>query len=130
MTPQEAYLKCENENRRISELESVIVNDPYYSYRYARDVIKGRWEEGEKVIISDLNSSYFYACDVVKGKWEEAEKIIATDLESSYWYARHVLKSTFELCHPIIFNSEYRDRYVNFLKSINYDLNKIGEWLI
>ena len=78
MTPKEAYLKCKNEKKRIPELESIVATDLYYSYCYARDLIKG----------------------------------------------------PFELCHSIIFNSEYKDRYVNFLKSINYDLNQIGEWLI
>jgi hypothetical protein len=108
MIPEEAYYKCKNENRRVPKLENVIATDPYYSYLYARDVIKGRSEE--------------------------FEKSIAIDPKYSYWYALDIIKSPFELCHHIIFNSEYKELYINFLKSINYDLNEIeeqyGEWLI
>lgn len=106
MTPQEAYLKCKNKKKRIPELESIIAIDSYYSYCYARDVIKGRWEECEKTIANDSEWSYVYAYEVIKGP--------------------------FYLCHPIIFNSEYKDGYINFLKSINYDFNEISEceWLI
>jgi hypothetical protein len=104
MTPKEACLKCSNENRRIPELEKLIATDPFYSYRYARNVIKGRFLQGEKVI--------------------------STYPDYSYYYAVFVLKESFSLCHPIIFNSEYRNKYFSFLKSNNYDLNEIGEWLI
>ena len=156
MTPQEAYLKCKNKKIRIPELESVIANDPDYSYLYSRDVIKGKWEggeksiatrpecsywyasyiikekweEGEKSISTDSECSYLYAYNIIKDRWEDGEKSIATDSEWSYLYARDVLKGNFELCHHIIFNSKYKDEYVNFLKSINYDLNKISEWMI
>jgi hypothetical protein len=41
-----------------------------------------------------------------------------------------IIKDPFHLGHPIIFNSGYRNEYLNFLKFINYDLNEIGEWLI
>ena len=104
MTPKEAYIKCYNENRRIPELENIIATDSYYSYRYASDVIKGRWES--------------------------CEKNIATHSEYSYYYAHYVIKGPFNLCHPIIFSSIYKNDYIIFLKSINYDLNKISEWLI
>jgi hypothetical protein len=156
ISPKEAYFKCKKENRRISELENVIATDPDYSYRYARSVIKGRWEggeksiatrpecsywyashiikgrfkEGEKSIATDSECSYLYAYNIIKGRWEDGEKSIATDSEWSYLYARDLIKGHFELCHHIIFNSKYKDEYVNFLKSINYDLNKISEWMI
>jgi hypothetical protein len=104
MTPQEAYDKCYNENRRIPELESVIATDPEHSYLYAIHVINGRFEECEKTIATDSYWSYYYAC--------------------------YVIDSPFQLCHPIIFNSEYRKEYIEFLKSINYDLSEIGEWLL
>ena len=104
MTPKEAYNKCYNENCRIFELENIIAKDPYWSYRYARNIIQGSFLEGEKIIATD-------------GDW-------------SYHYARFVVKNAFPLCHSIIFNCEYRKNYINFLKSINYDLKEIEEWLI
>jgi hypothetical protein len=104
MTPQEAYLKCKKENCRIHKLENVIATDPEWSCIYARDVIKGKFIEGEKSI--------------------------STDAKNSFYYSRYVLKGPFQLCHHNIFNSKYRDEYINFLKSINYDLREIEEWLI
>jgi hypothetical protein len=156
MTPKEACLKCSNENRRILELESIIAADPKYSYKYARDVIKGRfkkgersiatdkifsyryardiikrrWKQGEKSIIIDIEYAYHYANDVIKGKFIEGESSIATHPEHSYSYVHNVIKGPFPLAHPIIFNSKWKYNYINFLKSINYDLSEIEEWLI
>ena len=104
MTPKEAYKKCCFEKRRIPQLESIIAIDLEYSYCYARHIIKGRFIEGERRITNDP----IY----------------------SYCYARDIIKDAFPLCHDRIFNSEYRDLYLEFLKSINYDLNEIDEWLI
>jgi len=78
MTPQEAWLKCKNQKKRIPELEDFIATDKICSYRYARDVIEG----------------------------------------------------PFYLGHAVIFNSFWKDKYINFLKSINYDLSEISEWLL
>jgi len=104
MSPKEAFEYCKTKNCRMPELENIIAIDPYFSYRYA--------------------------CDVIKCRWEKGEQIIATNSYYSYWYARYVIKDPFHLCHHIIFNSEWRDEYIGFLKSINCDLNEIGEWLI
>ena len=60
----------------------------------------------------------------------ELEKIISTDSYYSYRYAYIIIGGPFEKCHSIIFNSDYKNDYIIFLKSINYDLNKISEWLI
>jgi hypothetical protein len=104
MTSKEVYYKCYYEKKRMPQLESIIANDPYYSYLYARDVIKGRWEGGEKSIATDSECCYRYAIDALKGPFRQG--------------------------HPEIFNSEYKQIYIKFLKSINYDLNKISEWMI
>ena len=130
MSPTLAYFKCKNQKKRIPELENIIVTDSFYSYCYARDVIKRRWEEGEKSISTDSKYSFWYAKDVLKDRFEEGEKTISMYPEYSYWYARNIIKGPFNLCHSTIFNSEYKDAYIDFLKSINYDLNEIGEWLL
>ena len=104
MTPHKAYDKCYDEGKRMSELENIIITDPFYSYRYARNIINGRFIEGEKIISTDP----FY----------------------SYYYARCVIKDSFHLGHTVIFNSYFKDDYIQFLKLINYDLSEIGEWLI
>ncbi len=130
MTPEKAYLKCLHENRRVNKLESVIALDPWYSYYYARNIIKRRWKEGEKNIATDPECSYWYASYVINGRFEEGEKSISADPYYSYLYVHNVLKDSFELCHSTIFNSELKYEYLDFLKSINYDLNKISEWLL
>lgn len=130
MTSSQAFYTCYNQKIRIHELENVIAIDPWYSYCYANNIIKGRWEEGEKSIATNSGYSFWYARDVIKGRFIEGEKTIATNPESSYLYARDIIKGHFELCHHIIFNSEYKDGYVNFLKFINYDISEYGEWLI
>lgn len=64
---------------------------PYWAYWYAREVLKGRFEEGESVIATDAEWSYYYACDVLNGRFILAEPIIATDAEWSDCYNREVL---------------------------------------
>ena len=104
MTPYEAYSECYRKGKRISELEGIISSNPEYSYRYALNIISGPFERGEEVISKDPDWSYEYICDIIE--------------------------EPFEKCHPYIFNSEYKENYINFLKSIDYDITKISEWLI
>ena len=104
MSPEEAWLKCKNKKKRIPELEDVIATDSKYSYYYASDIIKGRWEKGEQSI--------------------------ATNCHYSYWYAINIINCPFHLGHHFIFNSRWKEDYIIFLKSINYDLNEIIEWLL
>ena len=130
MTPKEAYHKCLKENSRIPELENIIAVDQKYSYWYSRDVINGPWEKGEDVISTDSEYSYFYARDVIKGHWKLGEEAISKNSECSHHYACNIIKEPFEKGHSVIFNSEYKDEYLNFLKSFNYDMNKISEWML
>ena len=127
MTPQDIYEKCLNEKRRILELEEIISKDHRYSFFYARDIIKGTWEEGEKSIINDSLISYYYARQVIKGPWDKGENIISKHPEWSCYYAIDVIKGPFEKCHSIIFKSNFKNKYTDFLKLINYDYS---EWLI
>jgi hypothetical protein len=127
VTPEEAYKKCYNENKRMPELEDIISTDPRSSFFYARDLIKGPWEEGEKIIINNSLLSYYYARDVIKGPWKKGENTISKHPEWSCYYAIDVIKEPFEKCHNLIFKSNFKNKYIDFLKSINYDY---CEWLI
>ena len=51
---------------------------PHWAYRYAKDVIGGRWPEAEEAIATDPFYAYRYARDVLKGRFPEAEASIAT----------------------------------------------------
>jgi hypothetical protein len=86
--------------------------------------------QNEHSFCEDPKQSFYYAKNHLFGRFRMGEKAIASDLDYAYKYARYVIKDTFPLCHDRIFNSEYKDLYIEFLKSINYDLSKISEWLI
>ena len=66
MTPEEAYEICYEENKRIPELEKIIASSSYYSYKYSRDMLKNRFEEGEKEISTAGNWSFGYAKNIIK----------------------------------------------------------------
>jgi hypothetical protein len=68
MNAEEAYLKALTAKKRLPDLESIILQNVYYSYLYAKDVIKGKWEEAEAIIAKDAYYSYHYAKDVLKWK--------------------------------------------------------------
>ena len=71
MTPQAAYDKAMITGKRLPELEDLIMTDPWCSYLYARDIIKGRWIEAEDIIMTSSYESYRYAKYVIKGKLPE-----------------------------------------------------------
>jgi len=88
----------------------------------------------EEIIATHAVTSYYYSINKLKDCFILGEQIIATDPKYSYWYARNVIKGPFELCHPVIFNSDWKSNYIDYLKSINYDFKEIyesyGEWFI
>lgn len=104
MTPLEAYTRCLYSKKRISELEPIIATNSYFSF--------------------------FYCYYIIGDSWKEGEPIIATNAEYSYMYVEYFYKDIFYPCHPVIFKSNYKERYLNLLKSFNVDFNKISEWLI
>ena len=53
MTPYESYWQARKQGYGTPELEAIIVTDAYYSYCYAKDIIKGRWEPGEAIIATN-----------------------------------------------------------------------------
>ena len=77
MIASEAYHKARWENKRSLELEPIIMQEPFYAYCYATDIIRGRWYEAEPVIMQDAINAYRYSRDVIQGRWLEAEEIIA-----------------------------------------------------
>ena len=51
----------------------VELEEPEWSYWYARDVLHGRFPEGETEIASDAEWSYRYARDVLHARFPEGE---------------------------------------------------------
>ena len=97
-TPNESYNYLDaNPKSELREFhETVISKHPGCSYKYACNVIKGRWEKGEDAISKDSWFSYYYARDVIKERWELGEEVISKDAECSYKYARDVIKGRWE----------------------------------
>jgi len=71
MTLEETYRKAISSSKRLPELEDIILTSPWFSYLYARYVIKGRWIEGEDIIMTNVADSCFYAINAIKGKLPE-----------------------------------------------------------
>ena len=65
--------------------------DPLDAFRYALNVLKGRFVEAEPTIATDPYYAYRYALEVVKGRWKEAEANISTSQWIAYCYAIDVL---------------------------------------
>jgi hypothetical protein len=91
------------------------MKDPECGYKYARDILKGRWEEAEPVIVKDSWSASQYAEDILSkdpkwtsikghenGRWPEAEPYIMKDPGSSYNYAKDVIKGRWREAEPAI----------------------------
>lgn len=72
--------------------------------------------KGEGVISKSAKYSYLYAREILKGRFEAGEEVIATDAWSSYWYARDVLRERFELGEKILLRSRWKQSYLNFLE--------------
>ena len=75
MTPKEAYGQAWKQGYGTTEQEAIIATNSCYSYLYAKDVIKGRWELGEAIIATDAYWSYYYARDVIKGRFPLGESL-------------------------------------------------------
>jgi len=62
--------------KRDPDLEKFILDqhDPYNTYYYAKDVIKGRWIEGEEWIKKSSGLAYLYARNILKLNEEEARE--------------------------------------------------------
>ena len=127
MTPDQAYYICYYRKRRILELEPIIITDPEYSYFYAINIIKGPFKKGEDIISKDSTRSYQYARDIKKGRFPKGEKSIIKDPKLAYWYCKLIINFPLEEAHPVILKSMWKEDYIDYLKEINYDLNKIKE---
>ena len=73
-------------------LEWIISQDTFFSFYYAKHVIKSRFELGEAAISEHAWCSSFYARDVIGGRFELGEASIIKDSELSYIYAKDVLR--------------------------------------
>jgi len=123
MTPQEAYKKAKELGERIPKLEGIILKDAAYSFYYAKNVIKGKFELSEPAISKNTQYSYWYAKYAIKGRWELGEPAISQDAYSSYWYAIEVIEGRLpDFMHNqmILGNNEYTKKYIEFISKNSF----------
>lgn len=144
MTGQFAYnvaLKKKDSGQEVSQdLEDIILEDPFYGFRYAQQYI-GRSEKVEKTILNyadEKNSdiALWYAQEVIKGIWTEAESIIAKNKYNAFRYVRDCTHaSNIDMVTDCIHKSAFsgspaaRKDYINLLKERNVDFNKIIDFV-
>jgi len=91
-------------------------NSPRDLFRYARDMISGRWPEAEPIIMTDLLYAYYYSRDIIRGRWSEAEPIIMSSSEYAYLYALYIIKGRWPEAEPTIMtNPHYAYRYARYM---------------
>jgi hypothetical protein len=101
----------------IKENMDFILNDSYLSRTYPIVFRMKRFTEGEEAISRSAMNSYLYATDTLKGRFVFGEEAIAKDPRYSYHYAEDILKGRFILSEKLIYDSFYKDHYVNFLEN-------------
>ena len=90
MIPSQVYWKARIRGHGTPCEEAIIATDIIYSYHYANDIIKGRWEPGEGIIATNALYSNAYARDIIKGRWERVEPMLAQS-----WSWEDYLKNVF-----------------------------------
>lgn len=76
---------------RLPHLEAVVASKPFWSYRYAKEILKRRFLRGEGAIRKDPNYTYLYAKDVIGGRWKEGEETLANSQEYCFFYIACVI---------------------------------------
>ena len=91
------YNLSQRKNRkglRVSkEREDIIKYDPECAYKYARDIIGGRWLEAEPYIMKDPEWATWYAHDILQKRWEEAEPYIVNNPNWAHNYASSLMNN-------------------------------------
>jgi len=108
------------------EWEDIIAQDPYPSYYYAKDVLNSPFIKGEDAISKKSELSYMYVQNILKDRFEKGEEAISKSDEYSFYYAKDVLKNRFEKGEETIINDKkVLKEYMKFLKEIG----KLDEFL-
>ena len=91
-------------NGKFIEGEPIIAKSPYYSYEYARNILKWKpFKLGEPAIAKDSYYSYMYARFALKEKpFPLGEPVISKDETYSKKYTKEILKKDFILNGKLI----------------------------
>lgn len=114
--PQRALLYAKRSNRRIPELEPIIMTDIYCVSQYAAFVIKGRWKEAEDYICSDqflmsnstnfqnISQVYKYTMRFIGDRWPNSEHLYHYYPEYAAFYSFNIIKERWIEMEPLILN--------------------------
>jgi hypothetical protein len=114
-------------NKKLAEFLIPLAQDPYLTYRYAKEIVRGKVkDEWEDIIAQDPHSSFNYSLYVLKGPFIKGEDAISKNAELSYVYAR-LLRNRFIKGEKIIIkvNTGFVNDYLRFLREIG----KLEEFL-
>ena len=93
-------------NEAWPEAESRIAESPWWSYRYAKRVLKEPFLDGETNIATSGYYASHYACFVIKGRFTQGEQAISQDPRASLFYAQKVIGGRFVLGEAAILRTE------------------------
>lgn len=94
MTAEQAYEQAMVAGCRVPHLEKFILRSPAWVCRYARNVLKGYWEQGEAAVLRDPWTIVEWAVDIRrKGRWPAGEKVLIEekDVLAACEYAVEIL---------------------------------------
>ena len=93
-------------NEAWPEAESRIAESPWWSYMYAKMVLKGPFLDGEATIATSGHYAYRYAWFVINGRFIQGEEAISQDPRASFFYAQRVIGGRFVLGEATILRTE------------------------
>ncbi len=93
--PEWAFFVARLSGSAWSEAESVIAEDPWWSYEYALEIVGSGHALIEQTIAISGYYAYLYARFVVQGRFAPGEDAISQDPRSSSLYAQKVLEERF-----------------------------------
>ena len=88
------------------EAESRIAESAWWSYMYAKVVLKGPFLDGEATIATSGQYAYRYAWFVINGRFIQGEQAISQDPRASFFYAQRVIGGRFVLGEATILRTE------------------------
>ena len=93
-------------NEAWPEAERRIAESPWWSYMYAKMVLKGPFLDGEATIATSGQYAYRYAWFVIKDRFTQGEQAISQDPRASFFYAQRVIGGRFVQGEAAILEAE------------------------
>lgn len=117
MNSYEAYNLISEIGVNNIDLEKIISESSAFSYLYAKQILKGRFELGEEAISKNIYYSFYYSVRVLANRFKLGEAVISQNPYYSHNYVFYVLKCKFELGETAISqDSNYSYEYSKIIQ--------------